>query len=1134
MGRLRLVPNGFRGRLLLIFLLISTLPLVATGFAFFAILNANVEAQTFGKLGFVRDAKKSEIEQYLGFAERQAASLARSNAVRYAIGDFYGFSYAFRQIDGSPERATALLQQIFAVGDKTADHLRPVDDDQLLSQALEYANAHVQFHEDFASFVRTSEFDNVYLVTPEGRVVYSMLKDRYLGRDLSLGFSGTLLSDLVDRSTRAAPGAPFEVSDFVRDPITGVFGAYVAVRVEFYHKFRGTVVLRLPTAGLDRLTQAQNSEAAELYLLSAHHALVSAPAGAQAVIGIPTQAAAAIGAPRAAIVAAGLGGAPALSASAPVQFGDLAWTVVAEVPTALAFANADELKRVLIVVAAISLPLLVLIVVLLSRTMTAPILRLTGVAEAIARGDLDRDMPAIASPRELSRLATSFRRMRDALRNQLSLVGQKNAELEQQVRVIAEKNSALELADRHKDTFLANTSHELRTPLNGIIGIAETLGGGVVGKLTGPQRRQLDLITFSARRLSRIVDDLLDLYRIRQGRMRLDIHPVHVATSVRNVLQLCEPMLRGEPVTLTVDIPDDLGFVLADPVRLEQILYNLIGNAIKYTDQGAIAITAEATPDDKALVHVADSGRGISAGSLERIFQPLEQVDGFEAARQSGGTGLGLTIARQLAHMLDGEILAQSTEGQGSRFTLRLPRAIAAVATELLADAPDLPGLHSAVDHALDAPMFSPQDDDASAPQILVVDDEPINIQVLRNVLQPQGYVVRAADSGRAALEAVERHAPDLVILDVMMPDIGGLDVARQLRRTHSLLELPIIMITARSRTRDTLAGFENGANDYVIKPFVKEELLARIATLLEARRARGTARENLDLRQEIERRVLVEDALRLSQQRLARLLDALNAGLVCVAENGAVTYANHAASTLAARRIEAGVTTFADIIPPAMAATVVGLVRADGKAVLEAVPLDPGRPPVRLSAFELEADAGGGIACVLMADTGESFAQTEGLVRGLRAAIDTVGPALTSPPPLAATAAPLDDGDDYRRILVEVTSASLNLWRRVTGRSKIDFAEASGIWRASFDRSSLQVRTLDKYLLIETLPANPRWRDVVQTAEFVLGGTEAAATDPAIAALRADLSERLAVLRTHLKLHLRRTPQGDLEGRTT
>lgn len=1129
MGRLRLVPNGFRGRLLLIFLLISTLPLVATGFAFFAILNANVEAQTFGKLGFVRDAKKSEIEQYLGFAERQAASLARSNAVRYAIGDFYGFSYAFRQIDGSPERATALLQQIFAVNDKNADHQQPVDDDQLLSQALEYANAHVQFHEDFASFVRTSEFDNVYLVTPEARVVYSMLKDRYLGRDLSQGFSGTPLSELIERAQSAGPGAAPLVSDFIRDPITGVFGAYVAVRVEFYHKYRGTVVLRLPTAGLDRLIQAQNSETAQLYLLSAHQALVSAPAGARAVIGIATQAAA-VGAPRAAIVATGLGGAPALSASAPVRFGDLAWTLVAEVPTALAFANADELKRVLIIVAAISLPLLVLIVVLLSRTMTAPIVRLTGVAEAIARGDLDRDMPAIASPRELSRLATSFRRMRDALRSQLSLVGQKNAELEQQVRVIAEKNSALELADRHKDTFLANTSHELRTPLNGIIGIAETLAGGVVGKLSAPQRSQLDLITFSARRLSRIVDDLLDLYRIRQGRMRLDIHPVHVATSVRNVLQVLEPMLRGEPVTLTVDIPDDLGFVLADPVRLEQILYNLIGNAIKYTDQGAIAISAEATPEGIVLMHVADSGRGISAGSLERIFQPLEQVDGFEAARQSGGTGLGLTIARQLAHMLDGEILAQSAEGQGSRFTLRLPRATPAAATDLLVD-PDRAGLHSAVDHALDAPMVLPQDGDDAAPQILVVDDEPINIQVLRNVLQPQGYVVRTADSGRAALEAVERHAPDLVILDVMMPDIGGLDVARQLRRTHSLLELPIIMITARSRTRDTLAGFENGANDYVVKPFVKEELLARIATLLEARRARGTARENLDLRQEIDRRVLVEDALRLSQQRLARLLDALNAGLICVAENGAVTYANHAASTLVARRIEVGVTAFADIIPPATAATVVGLVRADGKAMLEAVPLDAGRPPVRLSAFELEAAAGGGIACVLTADTGESFAQTEGLVRGLRAAIDTVGPALTSLAPLPAMASPLEDGDDYRRILVEVTSASLNLWRRVTGRSKIDFAEASGIWRASFDRSSLQVRTLDKYLLIETLPANPRWRDVVQTAEFVLGDTEAAARDPAIAALRAELSERLTVLRTHLKLHLRRTPQADTAG---
>lgn len=646
MRLLRFVPQGFRSRLLLIFLGISTLPLLATGVAFFSILNANVEAQTFGKLAFVRDAKASEIDQYLSFAERQAESLAKSNAVRYAIGDFYGFSYAFRQIDPLPDRATGLLQQIFAINDPAAGHLLPVDDDRLLSGALEYANAHTQFHEDFASFVRGSEFDNVYLVNPEGRVVYSVTKDRYLGSDLTLGFRGTVMADLLERSGGGSD--PITVNDFSRDAITGSFAAYVAVRVNFYKKFRGTLVLRLPVTGLDRLTQAQNGETGSLYLVSSRGAFVSAPAGG-ARIG------AAADAPRdssmhSAIVSAGLGGVSALWAWSPVQFGDAAWTLVAEVPTATAFANADDLKRVFALVALISLPILVYVIVQLSKAMAIPVLKLT----------------------------------------------------------------------------------------------------------------------------------------------------------------------------------------------------------------------------------------------------------------------------------------------------------------------------------------------------------------------------------------------------------------------------------------------------------------------------------------EEVDHRMRAEDALRLSQQRLARLLDALNAGLVCVGDSGVVTYANEAASTLAGRRIEAGVTLFSELIPQAAAATVTGLVRADGRAAMEGIAVN-GREPVRLSAFELEADVGGGIACVLIPPSGGSYAETEGLVKGVRAAIDVVGAALTSQ---VARPTQTEDPADYRQALVDVTSLSLGLWRRVTGKSKIDFAEASGIWRASFDRSSLQVRTLDKYLLIETLPANPRWRDVVQTAEWVLGEAEpASAGDASIAHMHSDLAAQLVALRSHLKLH-RRAPQ--------
>ena len=199
---------------------------------------------------------------------------------------------------------------------------------------------------------------------------------------------------------------------------------------------------------------------------------------------------------------------------------------------------------------------------------------------------------------------------------------------------------------------------------------------------------------------------------------------------------------------------------------------------------------------------------------------------------------------------------------------------------------------------------------------IFVVDDEPINVQVLRNVLAPQGYQVRTADNGAEAIRAVQKEPPDLIILDVMMPGMTGLDVASKLRERHGLIDLPILMLTARSRTRDVIAGFESGANDYVVKPFIKDELLARVSTLIEARRGRGRAQENVRLRDEVERRVRVEDALRLSQRRMTGLLDSIAAGLVCINPGGTVTYANRAARTILGRPIELGTTEISALLP--------------------------------------------------------------------------------------------------------------------------------------------------------------------------------------------------------------------------
>ncbi|EKF20017.1 response regulator [Nitratireductor pacificus] len=1102
----RLVPAGFQARLLTVLLVVSIIPLAVSAMVFFSLVNANIARETFERIAFARDAKKSEVTQYISFARRQAESLAQTNIARYSIGDFYGFSYAMSQMAPEAETAAAKLRELFGVTGDGSESPDPLNYDRLLREALAYANAHNQFHEEYQTFVASSEFDNVYLVNARGRVVYSVLKDDYLGRllpreDTTLSRALAALADNPDDN-----GIVFY--DFSRDTQTGRFSAYFVARVNLYQRSSGAAILRLPAEKLAALMGGREGANGTLSLISSRGTVIASSARNALPPGEPVTVPADMETPSAvAMLDTGLLGAPALSAWTHLRLPDASWLLAVDADAASAFAASRQLRDIILTVGALALPVILLLSLFLARSQTRPLKSVTDAAEAVAAGALDMRLPRFDQPTEFARLSQAVGRMRDALREQVKLISQKNRELEEHISQVAEKNVALEQADRMKDQFLANTSHELRTPLNGIIGISETLSAGAAGDIAPAQRNQLQLITFSARRLSRLVDDLLDLYRIRQGRMRLDIQAVDVATGVRQVLLLSEPLLSGEPVSLRVDIPDETPPVMADPVRFEQILYNLIGNAIKYVDDGHIHVTAW-QDGDAVAVAVEDTGRGISPDNLERIFQPLEQADNIDITQKKSGTGLGLAIARNLAALLGGTLTATSEVGQGSRFVLRLPAAGADAAEQARGKYPG--GLHQTINplDAFETP--APSDGGADAPTIVVVDDEPINLQVLRNVLLPQGYRVISADNGRAGIEAVRENKPDLVILDVMMNDMSGLEVARALRRQHSLIDLPIIMVTARSRTRDMISGFEAGANDYVVKPFVKDELLTRISTLIEARRARSRAEENLALRDEVDRRIQVEDALRLSQRRMARLLDALEAGLVCVNDKSVVTYANRAAETIFGKPLDRA-TPLASLLPADIVNLLDSQCRADGES---SATLHLAGREFSINAFELEPEAGSGMALVLS----DASIEAESLLVSVRGAIDSALPIMAHEErnePVSAAA--VDEA--YRALIVQVMAGSLNLWRRASGKDRIEFAEESGIWRVSLDKTSLQTRTLDKYLLIETLPLNPRWRDVIRSAEFALSRGEALGRDADAEQIAVRLAADLARLREHLRL---------------
>lgn len=413
-----------------------------------------------------------------------------------------------------------------------------------------------------------------------------------------------------------------------------------------------------------------------------------------------------------------------------------------------------------------------------------------------------------------------------ALADKINIMRAEKEQAEQEAKesqALAMKS--LKQADELKDEFLAITSHEIRTPLYGMIGIAESLRDGVTGKVSQKMREHLSIIITSGNRLTHLVNDILDFSKLKHNSLEVQVRPVDLSGIINVVFTICQPLVRKKPVKLMNHIPVDLPPVIADPNRLQQILYNIIGNAIKFTDYGEVVLSAIVN-NEQIKISIIDTGRGMSVKQQQIIFDPFQQGD-ISLSRNAGGTGIGLNITKQLVELHGGEIEVESQLGKGSTFSFTLPilnnyEPKNEVATTVEAFVLDET---ISVDSAL-------QPSEAIA-KILVADDEPVNLQVLLNHLTLEGYEVITASDGEEVLQVVEEQLIDLLILDIMMPKVSGYEICQQLRKDYSLVELPILMLTAKSQVRDRVTAFEMGANDYLTKPCDKEELLSRVKTLV-------------------------------------------------------------------------------------------------------------------------------------------------------------------------------------------------------------------------------------------------------------------------------------------------------------
>ena len=402
-------------------------------------------------------------------------------------------------------------------------------------------------------------------------------------------------------------------------------------------------------------------------------------------------------------------------------------------------------------------------------------------------------------------------------------------------------------ADERKDRFLANTSHELRNPLHGIINIAQTVMDSDSLRGDANNKENMKLLISVGRRMSLLLNDLLDAGRLQENAVQLHRTGVSVKAVVSGVFGMVSFMLEGKAIRLENRIPDGFPPVSADENRLVQIMFNLLHNAVKFTNEGSITVEASAQGRQARIV-VSDTGIGMDERTLRTIFEPYEQGDVAET--EYGGIGLGLSISKQLAELHGGELFVRSSPGRGSEFTLTLPllegdglpeeaKSEPASAIRRTPAFDDLSATEAAA--AYEPPASVPVDVSRlrqpamdNRIRILAVDDDPVNLNVLRGVLSSDGCEVVAVTSGEEALALLPGNEWDLIIADVMMPGMSGYELTRAVRRYYAVSELPVLLLTARNRPEDLEAGFRAGANDYVAKPVNALELRSRTRALSE------------------------------------------------------------------------------------------------------------------------------------------------------------------------------------------------------------------------------------------------------------------------------------------------------------